>query len=434
MAASFVYDITRLVTRMLNKTPNGIDRVDFAYANHFLAAGNDGNAGVMTTLLGPRLFSRTASLAAVEGIGVHWGEADDPQEDAAYRKIVAALGERPSGIASQGARIERRRSGQAAGTWRWMRTHGAPTGQSLVRHVPENACYLNVSQFPLWISRYFRWLEQRPDVKAVFFLHDLLPIERPEFFPPAEEPRYHARLANVAHYGHAVITSSQVCKEGFQRALAERGRPTIPILALPLPVSPIFHERAAVPFELEKEVYFICCGTIEPRKNHLLLLHLWRQLAEKLGPVTPKLVLIGNRGWENENAVDLLERCPVLQGHVIEASGLSTPALKRLLDGARALLMPSFAEGYGLPVAEALAAGVPVIASDIPVFREIGGETGSEAITYLPPLAGDRWLEAILNASENQRHVPQLATPGKRTPPWNWTSYFRALDDFLADL
>jgi glycosyltransferase involved in cell wall biosynthesis len=107
------------------------------------------------------------------------------------------------------------------------------------------------------------------------------------------------------------------------------------------------------------------CGTLEPRKNHLTILNVWRELLARLGQAAPRLILVGERGWENENILDLLERCRPLRGHVLEVAGLTTPAFKRLLKGARALLMPSFAEGYGLPVAEALAVGTPVLASDM---------------------------------------------------------------------
>jgi glycosyltransferase involved in cell wall biosynthesis len=65
--------------------------------------------------------------------------------------------------------------------------------------------------------------------------------------------------------------------------------------------------------------YFVCIGTIEPRKNHLLLLHLWRHLAETMpAESVPRLVIIGRRGWENEQVVDMLERCPTLKRYVEE--------------------------------------------------------------------------------------------------------------------
>ncbi|MFD2497976.1 hypothetical protein ACFSTI_02685 [Rhizorhabdus histidinilytica] len=65
-------------------------------------------------------------------------------------------------------------------------------------------------------------------------------------------------------------------------------------------------------------------STIEPRKNHLLLLHVWRRMAETLGPErTPHLAIVGRRGWENENVLDMLERCEAIRGHVHELAGLS---------------------------------------------------------------------------------------------------------------
>jgi len=115
----------------------------------------------------------------------------------------------------------------------------------------------------------------------------------------------------------------------------------------------------------------------------MTLLNVWRRLAERPGPATPKLVVVGKRGWLNENVTDLMSRSPALRASVIEASGLSTPALRRLLAGARALLMPSFAEGFGLPVAEALAAKVPVIASNLEVFQEFGGDAPCILIRWM---------------------------------------------------
>ena len=128
----------------------------------------------------------------------------------------------------------------------------------------------------------------------------------------------------------------------------------------------------------------------------MLLLNLWRELGRLLGPATPKLIVAGARGWENENVLDLLERCPGLRDHVIEAPGLSTPSLKRLIDNARAVLMPSFAEGYGLPVAEALTAGTPVLASDLASVRAMG----ESAVITLDPLDGLGWRAAIRRLSE----------------------------------
>src|ERR1700735_542592 len=91
MQPPVVYDITRLVTRMFNVTPNGIDRVDFAFASHCLADSAAERYGCVWAPIGPRLIPAAASRAAIEGIGAHWGEAETPETDAGYRTVVARL-------------------------------------------------------------------------------------------------------------------------------------------------------------------------------------------------------------------------------------------------------------------------------------------------------------------------------------------------------
>src|SRR3546814_13103818 len=80
----------------------------------------------------------------------------------------------------------------------------------------------------------------------------------------------------------------------------------------------------------------------------------------------------------------MLERAEILRGHVIEAGSVPDNEMNALVAGARAMLMPSFEEGYGMPVIETLSAGVPVICSDIVAHREVGGD----APDYLDPLDG----------------------------------------------
>jgi glycosyltransferase involved in cell wall biosynthesis len=130
----------------------------------------------------------------------------------------------------------------------------------------------------------------------------------------------------------------------------------------------------------------------------------------------PRLVVIGRRGWENEQIVDMLERCPALVGHVEELNGCPDVRLSALLRGARALLMPSFAEGYGMPVAEALSVGTPVLSSDLPALREVGEDVPD----YLDPLDGPGWRAAILDhATRGPLHRAQLARlPGWHNPSW----------------
>ncbi|BDV33150.1 glycosyl transferase [Methylocystis iwaonis] len=424
-ATPVVYDVTRLVTRGLNPSPNGIDRVDFALARHFLAKGA---TPLVCTALGPRLSDTQKALATLEAIEAYWREAADADEDGVYHSVVAALA--GEGAGPDAIRLDRKPGFERVSrNWRALRDWAFHLGRS-ISEAPNGAVYFNATQFLLDRQWYVRWLEARPDVKPVAFIHDLLPVDHPEFFRPIEATLHPRRNRNIARMAAGVVSASRAVAERFAAFATENGRADIPDCVAPLPVSPVFETPSASPEALRGRDYFIVCGTIEPRKNHLLLLNVWRELA-KGGPA-PKLIVVGKRGWLNENVVDMMTRCPSLRASVIEAGGLSTPGLRRLMAGARALLMPSFGEGFGLPVAEALAAGVPVIASDLDVFRELGGD----APDFLDPLDGLGWLQAVRDyrGPDSPRRAATLARMKASTIKSDPSDFFETIDRFVATI
>ena len=406
MRRPLVYDITRLVTRIFARTPNGIDRVDHAFAR--LALRNPGNAALILTPFGPRVVPAPAAREALANIRKHWGEDGGPDRDSHALAILAAL----DSASPPAPRLSIPRRGQYADALAWMRRWGVLPGEPAGRLLAEGGVYLNVSQFPLSLPRAFDWLGRNPSVQGAFFIHDLLPLETPEFFRPSERARHVRRLATLAAHGRAAIVSSAITAAALARRMAEMGRPDLPICVTPLPPDPAFTLAKEPSQSAAARPYFVLLGTIEPRKNHLLMLHVWREIVARLGAAAPKLVLIGERGWENEQVMDLIERCGALQRHVLLASGLATPGVRRLLAGARALLAPSLAEGYGLPVVEGLAAGVPVLASDIPIFREIA----PGRLTLIDPIDGPGWLAAVLRLSESDETRRQASAPS--LPDW----------------
>ena len=418
------YDITRLLTRVLNATPNGIDRVDFALAQHFLARDADA-FGATSTGFGARLIGGIGAREAVAGIGAHWGETGRIAEaDPIYRHVVGWIAGQPS--ETIGARRRKRLpSIDVPGIATWIGRHGLPLGRTPRKHLPPNAAYINSSQFPLWVAGSFEWLEARRDVKAAFFIHDLLPVLLPEYFRAAEFERHQKRLRNFARFASAAIVTTHTVASDLAAHMAGLGRRDVPMFVAPTPISATFATPREVEPAMRDHPFFVFCSTIEPRKNHLMILAVWRALVARLGADAPKLVLVGTRGWHFDPIVDLIERSPALRRHVLEVGGLSTPGLKRLMDNAQAVLMPSFGEGYGLPVHEALTAGVPVLASDTPAFREIE----APGLTLLSPLDGEAWLEAVVALSSRPRDA-SLA----RLKPEGWASYFTALDAFVEAL
>jgi glycosyltransferase involved in cell wall biosynthesis len=128
-------------------------------------------------------------------------------------------------------------------------------------------------------------------------------------------------------------------------------------------------------------------GSLIPRKNPEFLL----RVVAAVRTVRPELELVqvgGSFSDAQERLVDELS----LRPHLRRLSGLSREALAALYRRTRAVLLPSTAEGFGLPITEALSCGAPVVASDLPVLREVGGE----AARYCPVNALYAWRDAVL--------------------------------------
>ena len=394
-----IYDVTRLVTRVLTDAPNGIDRVDLALARHFSNRSDEKVFALLWTIAGPRLFPASVARDVVRDVENHWRELDD-EDDPLYEEVVQRLvnpGAPRGPIVRPSKRVSRP---FLAAIWK----HGLRFGRSLEYHAPFGAAYLNASHFPLEYARHLRWLFKRRDIIPAFFIHDLLPIQRPQYFWPREPERHRRRLDHIRQLrGRVVVASLTVASQ--VRAHFARDRYSIPVLEATLPVSPIFRAPRRVDPRLIDRPYFVVCGTIEPRKNHLLLLNIWREMAKDYKDL-PALVLVGKRGWNAEAVIGILERSRDISRHLVEVSGLSTPALKRLMDNATALLAPSLSEGFGLPVSEAAAIGLPVIASDIEPYRE----RALPGLVLVDALDSMGWLRAIrekTDCPQGQRRMPQ---------------------------
>jgi glycosyltransferase involved in cell wall biosynthesis len=272
------------------------------------------------------------------------------------------------------------------------------------------------------------WL-QRTRQRPVYMVHDLIPLTHPEYCRPGERERHTTRLRALLSSAAGVLTNSHSTADQLRGFAEASGLPLPPLQAAPLAPAAL-HCAPDAPAPLAVP-YFVVLGTIEPRKNHWLLLHLWRAMVEEMGADAPHLVVIGQRGWECENVVDLLERCDALHGVVHELSDCPDEVLARYLAHARGLLFPSFAEGYGLPLMEALGLGTPAIASDLPIFREIAGAVPE----YLDPLDGAGWMRAIRDyaTAGSPRRAAQLRRLQDFESP-TWDRHFAQVDTLLERL
>lgn len=402
MSTHIFFDLSALLWHAERLAPRGVDRVELAYAKHLITTARDRLSFVgWWGRLG--LLPDDHAVALVEALDALWSASFvDPAE----RYQAAAIARR--------LRLHVLLRGERS---LYLRARCA--GQRLV--------YLLVTyrlHRPPAIERF----KERTGARFVCFVHDLIPIELPEHVRWFHTQLHRRRMNSVAQLADLVIVNSADTGAAFRRRFVPVGR-TTPVVVAPLGID--LGAATCVHPAASDRPYFICIAAVEPRKNHRLLLDVWHRLAVELGVHAPRLILVGRRGWKNKEIVDTIKRSPTIRSLVDEYNALPDAAVARLLVGACALLYPSLAEGFGLPVAEALALGVPVLCSDLPALREVGREVPE----YLDPHDPGGWREAILDYGRegSPRRQAQLTRLSGWHPP-SWEEHFKLLQPLIDGL
>jgi glycosyltransferase involved in cell wall biosynthesis len=420
-----IFDATHLVVRQGRRTPTGIDRVDQMYGAHF--ARSDAFVAAVQVL---NPFARTLRRATLEhysdSLAELWRGEQDPEADPAFRawrgfitsngqlagtqiEFPVAINSLPSLVSGAAARLFKHDRGVA---------------------LPMNALLLSVSQNPFLVRCLSRFLTKRPDLKPIFLLHDLIPIDHPEFFPPGRAQQFSDMLEIMFNHAAAFIATSEYVAGRLRDEMVRRNRSSVPICVAPLPPPPEFLRGGPFQQRYADSRYVVMLGTFEPRKNHWLMLNIWHRMIEN-GDHPPKLVIVGARGWEAEVSEDLLRRTPELRGHVLHVSGMSDAALRVVISHARALVMPSFEEGFGMPVVEAASVGTPVIASSHPVFAEVSQGRARQ----VDALDGPGWRNAVLDVAGPASSVTKDACmPLAGFKPSTPAQYFASVTDFMEGI
>lgn len=163
------------------------------------------------------------------------------------------------------------------------------------------------------------------------------------------------------------------------------------------------------------ERYCLHVGTLEPRKNIGRLLEAWRLLGELMED-RPVLVLCGGYGWrtgEIRRQVDAAKAA----GWALHPGYVTSGQLAALYRQAELVVFPSLYEGFGLPAVEAMAAGTPLVCSDIPALREVAGEAALYAPAERPDLLAER-LHRVLTDSDLRRRL--IAAGSARRAAFSW--------------
>ncbi len=182
----------------------------------------------------------------------------------------------------------------------------------------------------------------------------------------------------------------------------------IPLAARELPFPQGETRQAAMQAMHLPENYLLYVGTIEPRKNLLTLLDAYGKLAESTRR-SHRLIFAGGVGWGGNEFRQSLAEHPMAD-EVIAMGSVGDEQLGVLLAGATATLMPSFYEGFGLPVVESMACRTPVICSTAEVFGEVGGD----GVAHIPCHDVGAWTVAIQRIIEDASWRDQLRNAGTR--------------------
>lgn len=249
--------------------------------------------------------------------------------------------------------------------------------------------------------------------KTATVIHDLTYL----YYPESVERKNLAHLRRVVpraiKRSDFIITVSETVK---QEIVKEFDIPEEKCVATPIPPSEEFFSTIAesaitsvkkkykIP-QNKKYIYFI--GNLEPRKNLSALIRAYVKLPQAVKD-TYHLILAGGKGWKTEETQKVLKNAQSQNENIHHIGFVDQADSPALYQGASLFVMPSLYEGFGIPVLEAMASGIPVVAANIPVLREVGGACALYADTDNPNSFADT-IEEALNLTPNKRRLQNQA-------------------------
>lgn len=266
-------------------------------------------------------------------------------------------------------------------------------------------------------------------VAVYFTVFDLLPVRTPEVFPSGAERGHAEWLRTISQFDGAFCISRTVASELAQwqedTGLSRQGQRSFHIswFHLGADVVSSVPSRGLLPGaeqtlgELTARPSFLMVGTIEPRKGHLRTLEAFEQLWSQ--GLEVNLVIVGQEGWRElaeperlqiPETVRRLENHPERGKRLFWLQGASDEYLEKVYSASTCLIAASYGEGFGLPLIEAAQHKLPIIARDIPVFREVAGDSACFYDTDADlPGAVAGWLEDYQEKRHpRSEHMPWL--------------------------
>lgn len=246
-------------------------------------------------------------------------------------------------------------------------------------------------------------VDQALDAGAILGVvqHDFIPLQNPDLVPPENTAIFRQWVNETLKRAHYIMAVSKTVAGETRRELTALGRRDVAencVTAfrngadLPAPSGTGSVRQELIDFiGTAGDGPYLTVGTIEPRKNQTTLLAAIDRVLQSAP--SARFLLAGTVGWNGKPIAEGIQQHRGWPRNIRHFSDLTDTELQFAYKHAKAVVFPSLAEGYGLPIVESLANGTRVFASDIPVHSEIGGKY----CAYFDPLNIDGLAEALIN-------------------------------------
>lgn len=276
-----------------------------------------------------------------------------------------------------------------------------------------------------------RELKRRHGLIVVTCCYDLIPVLYPQYCVGDVSSWFKNYLIEMSWLSDGILCISENTRRDYLNFAKEVGLPErraeVFKLGSSLPKRKENEEPSAQVRELLESRFFLFVSTIERRKNHEVLYRAYHLIRVQFPELKlPKLVFVGMKGWGVDELMSDIQLDPLLKDEIVVLPRVSDSELWQLYQQCEAFLFPSLYEGWGLPVAEALQFGKPVIASDTGSISEVGGDL----VHYVDPWSPRDWARELLEIIEGKADLAKWsARIAREFKPYDWSS---AADTLIA--
>jgi glycosyltransferase involved in cell wall biosynthesis len=251
-------------------------------------------------------------------------------------------------------------------------------------------------------------------IKRVVTLHDITPLLFPQMHPRARVMAYRLLARwSLNRCDRIIVDSNNTRHDLVEHGFARPGK----IVTVPLGVVSNFATRPGVRPGLRHErsrPFMLTVGVLEPRKNHALLLEVLQRLHRQGEEID--LIIVGRDGWRWVNPVDRPEYAN-LRHSVQIRKDIPDDELGEIYKNAAVFVYPSYYEGFGLPILEAMACGTPVVASSTSSLPEVGGN----AALYADPHDAEGFADKVLLLLRDHNLRQRMVAAGfERAKEFSW--------------